>query len=84
VADSRGFDEGKPGGVLVFDLTRIKEVDDSRDDRIGWSPADRGFYAYGYRYVLPQVGRYLQVDGGGDAPLRWSFLGLDVPATAAA
>lgn len=77
VADSRGFSEGKTGGVLVFDLNRIKEVDDSRDDRIGWSPADEKYYAYGYRYVLPQVGSYRQVPGDAEGPLRWSFLGLD-------
>jgi hypothetical protein len=77
VADSRGFDSGRPGGVLVFDMTRIKEVDDSRDDLIGWSPADETYYAFGYRYVLPQVGRYVQVAGGSDTPLRWSFIGLD-------
>jgi hypothetical protein len=77
VADSRGFEDGKPGGVLVFDMTRIKEVDDSRDDVIGWSPADRTYYAFGYRYVLPQVGSYRQVATDAGKPLRWSFLALD-------
>ena len=77
VADSRGFDSGRPGGVLVFDMTRIKEVDDSRDDLIGWSAADEAYYAFGYRYVLPQVGRYVQVAGGSAEHLRWSFIGLD-------
>jgi hypothetical protein len=77
IADSRGFDTGRPGGVLVFDMTRIKEVDDSRDDLIGWSPADEAYYAFGYRYVLPQVGRYVQVAGDAAERLRWSFIGLD-------
>jgi hypothetical protein len=77
VADSRGYDEGTPGGVLVFDMTQIKEVDDSRDDLIGWSPDDNAYYAIGYRYVLPQVGRYVQLANGGDERLRWSFIGLD-------
>jgi hypothetical protein len=77
VADSRGYDAGKPGGLLVFDMTRLKEVDPSRDDRIGWSASDETYYALGYRYVLPLVGRYVQVvDGDGDR-LRWSFIGLD-------
>lgn len=81
VADSRGFDRGKPGGVLVFDMTRIKEVDDSRDDAIGWSRKDGVYHAYGYRYVLPQVGRYEQAAGGTGRPLRWSFIGLDRSGT---
>ena len=58
-------------------MTRIKEVDWSRDDRFGWSPVDNAYYAYGYRYVLPQVGRYVQVADGAGKPLRWSFIGLD-------
>jgi hypothetical protein len=49
VADSRGLDRGRPGGLLVFDTRRITRVDDSRDDRIGWSQADRTYYAFGYR-----------------------------------
>lgn len=77
IADSRGYDRERPGGVLVFDLTRIKEVDPSRDDVIGWSPHDRTYYAYGYRYVLPQIGRYVQAANGGKRVLRWSFIGLD-------
>jgi hypothetical protein len=78
VADSRGFEEGRRGGVLVFDMARIKEVDDSRDDVIGWSTAvDRTYYAFGYRYVLPQVGSYRQLADDAGRPLRWSFLGLD-------
>src|SRR5262245_51644066 len=77
VTDSRGFDRGRPGGVLVFDMTQIKEVDESRDDAIGWSPQDDAYFACGYRYVLPQVGQYLQVEGGSGRPLRWSFIGLD-------
>jgi hypothetical protein len=77
VADSRGFAAGKPGGLLVFDMTRLKEVDPSRDDRIGWSPAAETYYALGYRYVLPQVGRYVQVADGNGERLRWSFIGLD-------
>lgn len=81
VADSRGFDRGQPGGLLVFDMTRITEVDDSRDDVIGWSQKDRAFYAYGYRYVLPQVGRYVQAADTGGRLLRWSFIGLDRTGT---
>ncbi len=77
VADSRGYDAGKPGGLLVFDMTRVKEVDPSRDDSIGWSPADETYYALGYRYVLPQVGRYVQTVDGSGQRLRWSFIGLD-------
>ncbi|MGH8636531.1 MAG: hypothetical protein ACREUZ_05285 [Burkholderiales bacterium] len=77
VADSRGFADGRAGGVLVFDMKRMKEVDDSRDDVIGWSPSDGKYYAFGYRYVLPQVGRYVQVGAAAGDRLRWSFLGLD-------
>ncbi len=77
VADSRGFADGRPGGLLVFDMTRITEVDDSRSDAIGWSPSDGTYYAYGYRYVLPLVGRYVQVAEAAGDRLRWSFIGLD-------
>jgi hypothetical protein len=77
IADSRGFDGGRPGGVLVFDMMNIKEVDPSRDDLIGWSAADDAYYAFGYRYVLPQVGRYVQVGADVAGRLRWSFIGLD-------
>ncbi len=77
VTDSRGYRRGRPGGVLVFDMTQLKEVDDSRDDVIGWSQEDETYYAFGYRYVLPQVGRYVQVMAGNRRPLRWSFIGLD-------
>ncbi|MPZ47572.1 MAG: hypothetical protein GEV05_30290 [Betaproteobacteria bacterium] len=76
VADSRGFADGRAGGVLVFDMKRLKVVDDSRDDVIGWSPNEGKYYAFGYRYVLPQVGRYVQVGAAADR-MRWSFLGLD-------
>jgi hypothetical protein len=77
VADSRGFDAGFPGGLLVFDMTNIKEVNPSRDDLVGWSAADDAYYALGYRYVLPQVGRYVQIAREAAEPLRWSFIGLD-------
>jgi hypothetical protein len=77
VADSRGFDAGKPGGLLVFDMRRIKEVDPSHDDRVGWSPEAETYHALGYRYVLPQVGRYVQATDDNGERLRWSFIGLD-------
>lgn len=77
VADSRGFDAGKPGGVLVFDITRLKELDSSGDDEIGWVPGEDAYAAFGYRYVLPLVGRYVQAPSDPDEPLRWSSIGLD-------
>jgi hypothetical protein len=58
-------------------MTNIKEVDPSRDNLIGWSAADDAYHAFGCRYVLPQVGRYVQVAGDVAERLRWSFLGLD-------
>lgn len=43
-------------GLRVFDLRELLEVSVERDDVLGH--ADGAYYAYGYRYVLPQVGTY--------------------------
>jgi hypothetical protein len=45
-------------GIRVFDMERILEVSTSRDDVMGLSGGS--YYAYGYRYVLPQVATYRQ------------------------
>lgn len=45
------------GGLRVFDVERLLEVSDAQDS-IGKSGSD--YYAYNYKYVLPQVGWYRQ------------------------
>jgi hypothetical protein len=60
-------------GLRVFDMTRILEVDTGgADSAIGYQSP--GLYrAHNYRYVLPQVGRVVDVG----TQLRWSTVGLD-------
>lgn len=45
------------GGLRVFDVERLLEVSDAQDS-IGKSGSN--YYAYNYKYVLPQVGWYRQ------------------------
>lgn len=42
-------------GFRVFDMTRLLQVDTS-EDRIGWYSGTGTYHAYGYKYVIPQVG----------------------------
>ena len=71
-------------GFRVFDLRHLwrTEADPSKS-KIG-KGSDGKYYAYDYRYVLPQVGSYGQSGNGScsvappvTAPLCFSFVGLD-------
>ncbi len=66
-------------GFRVFDMARIVEADVSGDDRIG--VVDGRIYAYGYRYIVPQIARYRLAPGA--CPARFSFAGLDRDAAPA-
>lgn len=65
-------------GLRVFDLSRIIRVSHVDDNgRIGVSPGR--IDAFGYRYAVPQVARYvMQAEA---CPVRFSFVGLDRSAS---
>jgi hypothetical protein len=64
-------------GFRVFDLSRILRVDGTAD-RMGYDP-DTGVYdAHGYRYVIPQVGEYIDA---GACDMRFSYVSLDRTST---
>ncbi len=60
-------------GIRVFDMTRLLEVA-TGVDAIGWD-GESSYHAYNYRYVLPQVSRYVLAPCSCEA--RFSFLSLD-------
>lgn len=60
-------------GFRVFDMSRIVQVS-TGVDAIGYDAGDQTFYAYSYKYVVPQVGRYRHVSECGP---RYSFVALD-------
>ncbi|MCP4641385.1 MAG: hypothetical protein GY851_13170, partial [bacterium] len=60
-------------GFRVFDLGRILSVDTSQDT-IGYSAADSAYYAYEYKYVVPQIGTYQHASA---CSPQYSFVGLD-------
>ena len=65
-------------GVRVFDLSRLSKVSTASvcDTRAGM--VNGVACAYGYEYVLPQVGAYVFPSGLSDAcRLRFSFVSLD-------
>jgi hypothetical protein len=45
-------------GLRVFDMERVLQVSTGRDDVVGKSGSS--YYAYGYKYVVPQVATYRQ------------------------
>ncbi|KAG5304255.1 secreted protein [Histoplasma capsulatum G186AR] len=61
------------GGLLVFDMRHIYEVDIG--DGIG--RVGNGYQAYNYRYVLPQVRTYKWQPKEGVKNLHFSAVGLD-------
>ena len=61
-------------GLRVFDTSRILEVSTAKD-RLGYDAQTGDYHAYGYKYVLPQVGAYFWSDQSCWA--RTSFVGLD-------
>ena len=60
-------------GFRVFDMTRILQVSTGIDS-IGYDSTDQTYYAHGYKYVVPQVGRYQHTS---DCGPRYSFVALD-------
>lgn len=60
-------------GFRVFDLSRILRVDGS-EDRLGYNATTGAYDAHGYRYVIPQVGEY--VDAGA-CDMRFSYVAFD-------
>lgn len=64
-------------GLRVFDLGRMLRVNTTQDG-MGWDPATGAYHAAGYKYVVPQVGRY--VHASACAPI-FSFVGLDRSST---
>ena len=60
-------------GFRVFDLSRILRVDGT-EDRMGYNATTGAYDAHGYRYVIPQIGEY--VDSGA-CNMRFSYVALD-------
>lgn len=62
-------------GFRVFDMSRIQRVQTGDSNALGYKSSADAYYAYNYRYVIPQVGRYQHC---GDACCaRFSFVSLD-------
>ncbi|TCP56841.1 hypothetical protein EV191_101788 [Tamaricihabitans halophyticus] len=72
-------------GVRVFDLNHLWQTEADPDKNQIGKGSDGKYYAYDYRYVLPQVGSFTQDEKGScnpppsnqDAPLCFSWVGLD-------
>ncbi len=64
-------------GFRVFDLSRIIRVDGTVD-RLGYDMVNQRYDAHGYKYVIPQVGEY--VDAGA-CDMRYSYVALDRTTT---
>jgi hypothetical protein len=62
-------------GFRVFDMTRILEVETGERNKIGYDSGDDAYYGFGYRYVIPQVGRYTLCESSCCA--RFSYISLD-------
>lgn len=69
-------------GIRVFDLRHIWRAEaEGTMSHIGYYSGQ--YVAFNYRYVMPQVGEYIQVStgscppGSADEPLCFSFSGLD-------
>jgi hypothetical protein len=83
-------------GMRVFDMRRIFDLGkspagDTTDRRhIGWGdvkPGERAYRGFGYRYVMPQVGAWINAAGpdnddkggscSGEGAPKFSYIGLD-------
>ena len=62
-------------GFRVFDLSRIQRVQTGEKNTLGYDSGEDAFYAYNYRYVIPQVTRYQHC--GGACCARFSWVSLD-------
>ena len=62
-------------GFRVFDMSRVQRVQTGEGNTLGYKASADAYYAYNYRYVIPQVGRYKHC---GDACCaRFSWVSLD-------
>lgn len=64
-------------GFRVFDLSRILRVAGTAD-RLGYDAASGQYDAHGYKYVIPQVGEYVDA---GSCNAVFSFVALDRSTT---
>jgi hypothetical protein len=64
-------------GFRVFDLSRILRIDGA-DDLLGYNATTGKYDAHGYRYVIPQIGEY--VDAGA-CNMVFSYVALDRTST---
>lgn len=67
------------GGLRVFDIKRIIEVQTGDKNAIGLVAAANEYHAFNYRYILPQVNRYTPCSGS--CCTRFSFLSVDQSST---
>jgi len=63
-------------GLRVFDLSRILQVQTENKDWIGLVSEGKGYHAFKYKYVVPQVNRYSLCPESCCA--RFSFVSLDL------
>ena len=66
-------------GFRVFDLSRIFSVSTGERSHLGYDDDDDQYYAYNYRYVVPQVSRYRLCESSCCA--RFSYVSLDRSVT---
>jgi len=64
-------------GLRVFDLSRMLAVDTGKKSLAGYDPSGKKFYAYNYKYVIPQMGSY-SLCGGNNCCARFSFVAADL------
>jgi hypothetical protein len=60
-------------GFRVFDLSRMLRVDGT-DDLLGYNTTTGKYDAHGYRYVIPQIGEYVDA---GSCNMVFSYVALD-------
>ena len=63
-------------GVRIFDLEQILKVQTGDKDSLGWQSEAKGYQAYNYRYVVPQVASFALCAEACCA--RFSFIALDL------
>jgi hypothetical protein len=64
-------------GLRVFDLSRMLSVNTGKKNYVGYDFGAKKFYAFNYRYVIPQVGSY-SLCGGTNCCARFSFVSADL------
>jgi len=61
-------------GFRVFDMSRIQRVQTGDGGALGYKSSADAYYAYNYRYVIPQVGRYQRCQSSCCARFSWASL----------